>query len=219
MENLVTAWTVQWIPSLEWWGGRIIPENSISLWDQQSLLSREINNHLSLPQSTESISIFHSSTATYINFSKNKSPKILFLLAARLRLIWQADLKSGKENELTFQGMCLRWNRQTKTAFSWVVSSGEVTKLEHFNDMEMPEAELKEYMKKSFVIRKELKQNSLYTHTPAVGTTGNGTWDHPSSVIHCTGENIPLPYRIATHVEMLEVRRLFILSLFNNKHS
>jgi len=39
------------------------------------------------------------------------------------------------------------------------------------------------------------------------------------TVINCCGENILFVYRIATHAEMQEVKRLFVLSLFNNKDS
>lgn len=55
---------------------------------------------------------------------RRKPQKILFLLTARIWLNGHADLKSGKENALTFQVICLPQNGQTKTAFSWVVSSG-----------------------------------------------------------------------------------------------
>lgn len=66
-------------------------------------------------------------------------------------------LKVERKCTYISKDICLPQNRQTKTASSWVVSSREVTKLERFNDMEGSEVELKEYMKKSFVIKWDLK--------------------------------------------------------------
>lgn len=65
----------------------------------------------------------------------------------------------------------------------------------------------------------------LYTHTHAAGMTRE--WGvrtqtlmfYRGTVITCPGQNILFVYRIATHAEMQEVKRLFIRSLFNNKHS
>lgn len=110
----VTVWIVlDTIPSLQRWWGKILRETARSLCTRpQSVLCQQTNNHLSLPESTEIISIFTCSKV-FQHFSKKKIMKILFGLKAAYGLMDIQILQVVKKTHLPFKGHAfLRRGRQ-----------------------------------------------------------------------------------------------------------